>query len=444
VFQATIPALGYTTYFLQMSSSHFFEKSDASPNSISNKFLKVTYDPTSKLMTSITRLDTNQTVQISQNLFWYNASAGNNVQSNQASGAYIFRPNSSALFLFNSVGLPTISITTGSHVSEVRQVWSNWGIQTTRLYTTKAHLELEFTIGEIPIADGLGKEVITKFVSNLNTNNYWYTDSQGLELQQRLLNYRATWDFNQTEPVAGNYVPANVATLIKDSSKNLQLSLVTDRSCGVASLANGELEMMLHRRLLYDDSRGVGEPLNETTTIITRKILSLNSTLNTYQLRTESTKLNHPVIYAFGSPISSLSSWSSMTKNFSALNDTVPANIHIETLRTMPDGYVLLRLHHLFGVGEDKVFSSAASVDISSLFSEFVPVEIIEMNLSGNQPLNQVKRYSWNAGSSESSSFYEFSAPSSSFSERSVNASPYNIKLNPMQIRTFLVRFVPF
>ena len=32
----------------------------------------------------------------------------------------------------------------------------------------------------------------------------------------------------------------------------------------VASLADGEVELMVHRRLLYDDSRGVGEPLNET------------------------------------------------------------------------------------------------------------------------------------------------------------------------------------
>ena len=33
---------------------------------------------------------------------------------------------------------------------------------------------------------------------------------------------------------------------------------------GGASLASGQLEIMVHRRILKDDGRGVGEPLNET------------------------------------------------------------------------------------------------------------------------------------------------------------------------------------
>ena len=35
-------------------------------------------------------------------------------------------------------------------------------------------------------------------------------------------------------------------------------------STGGASLKTGEMELMIHRRLLYDDFRGVSEPLNET------------------------------------------------------------------------------------------------------------------------------------------------------------------------------------
>jgi hypothetical protein len=62
-----------------------------------------------------------------------------------------------------------------------------------------------------------------------------------------------------------SYFPVNAATYINDSTA--QLTVVVDRSQGAASLGSGQLEIMVHRRLLYDDSRGVGEPLNETAGI---------------------------------------------------------------------------------------------------------------------------------------------------------------------------------
>jgi len=64
------------------------------------------------------------------------------------------------------------------------------------------------------------------------------------------------------EPVAGNYYPVNSGAYIKDATK--QFSILNDRSQGGASLTDGAFELMVHRRLLFDDSRGVAEPLNET------------------------------------------------------------------------------------------------------------------------------------------------------------------------------------
>ena len=40
--------------------------------------------------------------------------------------------------------------------------------------------------------------------------------------------------------------------------------MLTDRAQGGGSLQSGQLEVMLHRRTLFDDQRGVAEPLNET------------------------------------------------------------------------------------------------------------------------------------------------------------------------------------
>merc|ERR1711981_479169 len=48
-----------------------------------------------------------------------------------------------------------------------------------------------------------------------------------------------------------------------DDGKN-EMAVVTDVTMGGASMNDGELEVMVHRRCQKDDSRGVQEPINET------------------------------------------------------------------------------------------------------------------------------------------------------------------------------------
>lgn len=43
-----------------------------------------------------------------------------------------------------------------------------------------------------------------------------------------------------------------------------EFAVLVDRAQGGTSLKSGGVEIMVHRRTLYDDSRGVAEPLNET------------------------------------------------------------------------------------------------------------------------------------------------------------------------------------
>ena len=51
--------------------------------------------------------------------------------------------------------------------------------------------------------------------------------------------------------MAGNYYPVTSATYMRDLVN--QLSVLTDRSQGAASLVNGKLEFLVQRRLLKDD-----------------------------------------------------------------------------------------------------------------------------------------------------------------------------------------------
>ncbi|XP_072528049.1 lysosomal alpha-mannosidase isoform X1 [Salminus brasiliensis] len=260
VFQVQAPPLGFSTYSITLlkGAGAPAEPRRSAPVSMQNKYLKVTFDPTTGLLSGLTNLETQQSIHLSQNFYWYNASDGND-ESTQTSGAYIFRPNSSTPYTVNTH--PDVSTLQNSVVQEVRQQFSPWVSQVVRLYEGSRELELEWTVGPIPVDDGLGKEVITRLDSNISSAEYFYTDSNGREVLQRRKDFRPTWDLKQTEPIAGNYYPMNSRAFIKD--KESQLTVVTDRSQGVSSIYNGSLEIMLHRRLLRDDYRGVGEPLSE-------------------------------------------------------------------------------------------------------------------------------------------------------------------------------------
>ena len=59
-----------------------------------------------------------------------------------------------------------------------------------------------------------------------------------------------------------NYYLINSRIWIENQIKHL--TVLTDRSHGSGSIHDGSLEIMLHRRLLYDDGFGVGEALNES------------------------------------------------------------------------------------------------------------------------------------------------------------------------------------
>jgi hypothetical protein len=53
---------------------------------------------------------------------------------------------------------------------------------------------------------------------------------------------------------------------IEDVATKAQTFVLTDRSQGGSSYKNGEIEIMIHRRLLLDDDKGLYEVLSEKDT----------------------------------------------------------------------------------------------------------------------------------------------------------------------------------
>ena len=62
----------------------------------------------------------------------------------------------------------------------------------------------------------------------------------------RMRNHRESWNLTVTDPISGNFYPMTSGAHITDGSTTL--ALVTDRAQGVASLEDGQLEVMVHRQ----------------------------------------------------------------------------------------------------------------------------------------------------------------------------------------------------
>ncbi|KAJ3614411.1 hypothetical protein NHX12_017985 [Muraenolepis orangiensis] len=433
VFQARAPPLGYTTYFVSMIQNGPPEASvrHGPPASIQNQFVKATFDPATGLLDSLTNLETEQTIRLKQTFYWYNASDGISSVSEQPSGAYIFRPNSSTPFLIPSSGRAE-SIQT-PEVQEVRQQFGPWVSSVLRLYRDSRALELEWTVGPVPIEDSLGKEVVVRLDSSIRSSGLFYTDSNGREVLQRKKDFRPTWNLRQTEPVAGNYYPINSRAFIKDDED--QLTLVTDRSQGGSSIHNGSLEVMLHRRLLYDDVRGVGEPLNETSDVFPlglvvrgRLLLSLAPPMlaaDAHRPLAQENVLQPLLSFTEGAPPPGT------LLEFSGLQAALPPAVHLLTLSQWDQDSLLVRLEHQFQTRESKKHSVPVTVNLQKLFSTLKVVGMSELNLSANQWLEEMKRLDWRPN-----------LDGQPLRKPPRDPSALEVTLSPMQIRTFVLRVV--
>jgi hypothetical protein len=94
-------------------------------------------------------------------------------------------------------------------------------------------------------SDGIGKEVVSRFSTDLQTDGLFYTDSNGRELLERKRNYRPTWELELTEPESGNYYPVTSRILIRDTVRQQELAVLNDRSQGGSSLNDGQVELMV-------------------------------------------------------------------------------------------------------------------------------------------------------------------------------------------------------
>ncbi|KAJ9703749.1 hypothetical protein PVL29_005157 [Vitis rotundifolia] len=376
---------------------------------------------------------------IQQSYLWYGSSDGG--LDSQPSSAYIFRPNGAPPTVV-SRSVP-LKVMRGPLVDEVHQQFSPWIYQVTRLYKDKDHAEVEFTIGPIPVDDSVGKEVITRMTANMVTNKVFYTDSSGRDFLKRVRDYREDWSLSVNQPEAGNYYPINLGIFTKD--KKSEFSVLVDRATGGSSIKDGQVELMLHRRMIFYDSGGLGEALDEITcventceglTVRGNYYMSINLLGDGAQWRrTTGQEIYSPLLLAFTHE--KLETWTAsyLTKGtVMEPNYSLPLNVAVITLQELDDGSILLRLAHLYEAGEDAKYSTLAKVELQKMFRGKKIKEIKETNLSTNQEKSEMKSLKWKVEGDNG----DETAP---LRGGPVDNSTLVVELGPMEIRTFLLEF---
>lgn len=298
-------------------------------------------------------------------------------------------------------------------------------------------------VGAIPVEDKVGKEIVSRFYTVMDTQGAFFTDSNGREILQRKRNYRETWTIDLNETVAGNYYPINTKIAIEDQVN--RLAVLTDRAQGGGSIYDGTIELMVHRRLLHDDAFGVAEALNETAYgkgLIARGkhyLIFGAKTIKSPSLEARERFLQNEILlpnWLFFNDVSSMSfdDWSKKYTNIhSAIGLALPKNVYLMTLEPWKTGQMLIRFEHILEKGEDTELSKPVRFSLDDLFAGFEIDDMREVSLSANQFFEDIDRLHFTTDNNQQTKPQQ----------KHPLVKDFEVTLEPMQMRTFIISLNP-
>ncbi|XP_078394553.1 epididymis-specific alpha-mannosidase isoform X1 [Cetorhinus maximus] len=415
------------------------------------------------LLHSITDRSSQKTVKIKQEFLEYHANG--DVKQGPISDNYIFTPNGSAMLVSKSIGM---EIVTGKLVTEIRQYfYSNISASAndyqyaifTKIYRVPngydgsmlcSRIEQEYTVGPLD----LNREAILRMATDLKTDRTIYTDNNGYQMMKRL------YKLHTNNTLARNYYPLVRTAYIEESGT--RLVILSERAHGISSQADGQLEMMLHRRLWNNKEWNLGYNLTLNDTSVVRPLfwLMLGSKSTTSSLYQSGMALEFRPIVMYGpaSGKEALVPSHSSQSNSSTSSTFLPPNLHLLTLclpgwrynsnhtehvqnivrgkskPSDPDFHrVLLRIMHLYEVGEDPVMSQAVTVNLKDLLKVLGSVvSIEERSLTGIWNINTLKRWKWKTAQQHDRD------PKNG---KSWPTEDFIVTIQPKEMRTFFVHF---
>ncbi|XP_053263598.1 alpha-mannosidase 2 [Podarcis raffonei] len=296
---------------------------------LENSYMKVWFSGNSGLLEKVNTKENNKNHRVKMEFVWYGTTS-----NRDKSGAYLFLPDGDAKpYVFSDP--PIIRVTHGRIFSEVTTFFHHL-THTIRLYKVHGLEGQSLEVSNIvDIRGEYNREIAMRISSDIESHNRFYTDLNGYQIQPRQTMSKL--------PLQANIYPMATMAYVQDSK--IRLSLLSAQSLGVASLKSGQLEVIMDRRLMQDDNRGLGQGVqdNKITANLFRILLEKRngvdmkeekSTVSFPSLLSHITSsfINHPLIpmitYAdIGIP--------SLLNSFSPLMSSMPCDMNIVNLRTI-------------------------------------------------------------------------------------------------------------
>uniref|UniRef100_A0A2H1VPQ9 SFRICE_009453 n=1 Tax=Spodoptera frugiperda TaxID=7108 RepID=A0A2H1VPQ9_SPOFR len=456
--ESTTPFFDFEKFYRRMEKSgyHSMESSDSF---IQNEYIKINVDKDQQPLNIILSNGVNISFAI-QMCYYVSDDPDKMGTKKRTPGAYIFRPIDSQPILITD--LYDSKILKSDTVQEIQIRFASYAGLSLRLYKGLPTIEVDWIVGPIPKADGLGKEVFVRYVTDLSNKGVFYTDSNGRQTMKRIRDARPTFlptIIDSSSAVAGNVYPVTSKIYIEDQRRNIRLSIFTDRCQGGTSLIDGHIDLFLHRRILTDDSK-MKTYFNETQlgqAIIVRGKQHLYLSKADYRPNkvfekkfAKELELTPKVFASIHESYFniSLTNWNKNKNEYSALNLKLPIGVHILTLEKWHDKY-LLRLENYLEKA-DVARNGYKKVFLRDLFKDFVITEAKETLLAGNMWLKDYYPMRWQKDRFVKNfndvygnyTRFEFAKDEEYEVNRQNIDLDEGIGLMPQQIRTFVVSYV--
>ncbi|VDM36743.1 unnamed protein product [Toxocara canis] len=224
--------------------------------------------------------------------------------------------------------------------------------------------------------------------TSIDNNNTFYTDVNGLHLMRRR--------YEQNIPLEANIYPMASEAMIEDA--RVRLTVIAGQPTGVTSSTSGSLDLMLDRRLIGDDGKGVGfgeasesYPSELKYRIIVEKRQSYSNEFTLYHSSTVQRSLDE-LIYPADLFIA-LQQRNGISLPRASLFQPLPCNIQLVNLRYISQNLVIVilrRLPYSCDVVSNLEDCSTDS-DLITAFFQSLGGRVFEMNLTGTSQGAEIK-----------------------------------------------------